>query len=302
MERIALFAVLVFVPVSAIAHRVAVVPGVFEYSETGEKSRNASKRLTAQAAKGVEDAEYELIPTTDVLEALETVVARQGGPCRNRKCLTGLAENLRADEVVFVKVTEFGELDREIVILFAKGESVTQRSGDGFMVLLEEIRRLVVLGLRKSPARNAEPSPEPPASRTGETGESAGAGIQIRKSPTLPPTDSRGLSPWAFCVVAGIAVASGITWGVLDSVVYDRYKTLRDGGESKDYWNDIRSLQVADWVMMGVTGAASIAATTLFFLTDFDEWSVSKREKGMSVRISPFALEGGTMVVLDSRF
>jgi hypothetical protein len=309
--------VLSFVPALATAKKVAVVPAAFVYSDTGQESLEASKKLTDFAVKGVKDAQCELVEQDAVGRAIEAVTSpasgsgqpgaagAEQGQCRDEACLARLAEHLGVDDVVFVRVTEFAELDREIGILLAGGAPpVKKRSGDGFMVLLQEVRRLVALKLQQSltEERHKEAAPTPSVTRTPASGQ----------DPILSPPqvalsapsarEARQLGPLPFSIIAGVAVASGIVWGVLDGLVYRRYQRMKSGETSLDYWEKTRDLQVAEWTMVGLTGISTIAAVTLFFLTDFRTSSNKEAASRRSVRFSPSPMGGGGMMVFEGRF
>jgi len=95
----------------------------------------------------------------------------------------------------------------------------------------------------------------------------------ITELPPPPPPDGteEGLSPWYFWSMVGATGAFGVTLiftGTFGELAYQDYvdggrtdASLRDRGEALD---------IATYVMAGLTGAAFVAGLVLFFYTDWD--------------------------------
>ncbi len=113
-----------------------------------------------------------------------------------------------------------------------------------------------------------------------------------------PPPDGagEGLSPWYFWSMVGATGAFGVTLiftGAFSEVTYQDYV---DGGSSDASLRDKgRALDTATYVMIGLTAAAAIAGTVLFFYTDFD--GEEEGEEGPAAIEPEVALLPGSLVV-----
>lgn len=309
--QIFLFALSWIFAFPAFAQKAAVVPAQFVYADTDpdsqdESLRSACEKLTQQATLGALDAGWEVAPVDELRRGLRAISGNDNGACRETSCLGELAQHMGVDEVIFVRVTEYAELDREIEILFGVAPPLKERSDDGFMVMLEEVRRMVVLGLQKSLSLGRG-HPRASASAKEGPGDEVASRDAAPDGPTEPMPALRGrhavrLNPVAFYISTGLAVASGIVWGVLDANVYARYRKLDEGTRSREYWQTTRTLQVTEWTMVGVTGIAAAAALTLFFFTDFKGDSEKRAAELRPLRISAVALEDGGVIVFGHRF
>jgi len=280
---------------------VAVVPASFIRGEGGSENADAARQVTERVRDGVRDAGRELVDEGEVTRALGSLQSGDEPTCRDRDCLGELVRLLEADDAVFVQVVERDEMTRDVRLVLARGEGATESRQAGFMVVLEDVRRLVALALKETSSAAA------PASATADP-VVAGAGEAPEEEPEYEPIESstkpekEGLAPTVFFVSAGVTSALVIGWIIVESVGYSRMKDLEDRVEDDDWEaerNDLKPLRAADGVLIGLAAAGAVTTAVLFFLTDFDAAEVTPAEqRAARLRLGP----GGAGFTFEGRF
>jgi hypothetical protein len=92
--------------------------------------------------------------------------------------------------------------------------------------------------------------------------------------PGTPATEvvaeDEGLHPAWFWATAGTAAALGVAAGITGGVTYDVRQDFEASGHlDADLADRGETLQTTTWALVGVTGAAAVAAVVLAFFTDF---------------------------------
>jgi hypothetical protein len=298
-----LISILLLAPVYASAQKVAVVPASYVKAGTGAESREAAEKVTERVMDGIRDAGREPSDPVAVKNAIAQVTGEEDGVCEDKECMSGLADLLYTDEAVFVRVVEKSEMEREVVMILGRGEGATETCEDGFMVVLERIRRNVALALQKTEARGHDEAAEPKTEPEPEP-----------KKPEEPNQEKQksGISPVGFYVSAGVASALAISWAIMESVGYARNEKLKDR-VADDQWRDdkasLKKLQIADRVVLGAAVAGAVTTAVLFILTDFDTERTGDQRTGGSrtaptngFSVHPAITENGGALVIEGRF
>ncbi len=288
---------IVSLPVSVLADggKVALLPVLYTLYNTGEASEEKSDKVAAAASHATRDSGAEVIQAVKVDEALDTVTQGQPDTCRDQECMRKLAEHLSATNVILISVLD-KEGMYEVEVVPAHGETTTVKPFGTFSSLTDRIFGIVkeLLGNQveekpavveeKEPVKEEEPEEE----------------YEFEK--LEPEPEQEGLAPTAFYISAGVTGALALGWGIIDLVVYSRYKKIdADTEESLDYWETTNSLKSADWAFMGMTAAGLVTTTVLLFLTNFDKKKETSQDDP-DLTLAPTVLENGGMMTIGGRF
>jgi len=271
---------------SAGAATVAVAPVDYRDAGTQEAVAEAAAAVEKKVVDGVAAAGHTVVEG----DAVKAAVDGQSvdGAC-DGECLRRVAEELGADEIVFVSVVDAEQVSYEVALRFAGREAVTDTRTDGFYVVLEWLKGQVALALKDVVVREEEP--EGPVADEGAAEETTGAAVVAAPERTPEDGARKKLSKTPFVVALAATAALGVTTLVLDRVAHRKFTTMEDQIEL-DPLDDIpglydevdaeiesiERLQTAEKVFLGLTIAGAVTTGILAVFTDFHGKKAAKPE------------------------
>ncbi|MCP4678918.1 MAG: hypothetical protein GY854_26200 [Deltaproteobacteria bacterium] len=276
---------------------MAILPVLYTLYNTGETSPEKSDKVQEAAGHAARDSGAEIIQASKLDEALDAVTQSRPDTCRDQECIRKLADHLSATNVIFISVVD-KEGMYEVTVVPAHGDATTVKPFGTFTSLTDRIfgivKELLDSQVEEEPIVVKEEDPE-------EKDEEPVKEYEYEK--LEPEKEQEGLAPTAFYISAGVTGALALTWGIIDLVVYSRYKKLDAGTKkSNDYWETTKSLKGADWAFMGMTAAGLVTTGVLFFLTNFDKKKQETTQDDPDITLAPAVLENGGMMTIGGRF
>lgn len=113
--------------------------------------------------------------------------------------------------------------------------------------------------------------------------------------------EKKGLSPIPFYVMLGVTGALGAGTITMEALVLGKKKDIEKNPADGDARDRGKSLQTGEWVLLGLTGAAAVAAVVLAFLTDFDGES-NEANPSDTTSVVPIITQDGAGFGLVGRF
>lgn len=300
MRAITLFLVMLFLPLTAFAESVAVLPVSYKIYRTNKQDEDRAAKVKAAVIGGVEDAG--LTPMTgEDIDNESQAFAGEEMFCVSSECPLKVAERVGADLGVVVAVSDHdGQFDIHIYTTYA--EPVSASPFGTLKATLKRIRGMVTDSLKEA-VRNAPPVETPAAAETETTEEETGPTAEETEetqNEETPATDAEKEPPApepqkkkkpipkpAFWSVFGVSLTIGLGYTGLETFGYIYWQDKKEGWDDhttdeatrKDELNTVKALQLTCRIMMGVTAAAVITTGVLGFFTDFSRGEASaKRE------------------------
>ncbi len=307
MRSLILGLVLSVLPITALADRVAVLP--VQYFVVWENAPSVDKAalIRQKIVDAIARAQLTTIEGEPLTRALDEVTDHRPDTCRDKSCLSSLADELDADEVIYLSVEESGA-KYTIKLVLARGATTTGELFGPFSAAQAKVRELVETAL--TPPEEApiappiepplEPPPPTPASPLETTPPTA---KPIALGTTDEPAPEQGLSPVAFYLSAGVTVALGAAFAVTDIRVTRTYRDCKPRGSCKtSVIEAAETLQVVDWFLAGGFAAAAVTTGVLFFLTDFNGSNRADEDTSSRTAVTPAMTENAGMIVVHGRF
>jgi tetratricopeptide (TPR) repeat protein len=115
-----------------------------------------------------------------------------------------------------------------------------------------------------------------------------------------PAEGKKDLGPIPFWIAIGVTGAAGIATGAMELAVQGAIDDVESDPANRNAADRGKSLQTAERVLLGVTGAAAVTAVILFFFTEFKRKSHKSAETHLV--FAPVAGEDGFVAGLSGRF
>jgi hypothetical protein len=252
--------------------KVVILPLSFE-SDISAITEPSRTTLEQAVIEGAGDAGMEICQGSCATSAAKA--AGQGDTYQDRSCLARIAQEAQAGEALAVRVVERGELDYELILVFAQGGTVHRHAEDGFFVVAAELRRLVALGLTQGKATQ-QPALSEPARESRPTPD-----LELRPRPVNAQVF------WAMLAGTGVSAMAFVATDLTGLTLFRR----------ADSASELETLQLIDRMLLGTTAALSVATFVLAFFTDFHSGRADERNKS-NIEIAP----SPTGLVLQWRF
>lgn len=284
MCRITILMAWLFLPLTAVAESVAVLPVTYTIYRTNQASEERAAKVMEAVVRGVENAGLTPMTGADINQESSALASPNETYCKSSECALQVAHKVGADLGVLVWVSDQdGQFDIQIITThtdpiakspFGTLKSVTKR----IEALVEDSLKE---GLRNllSKANVDDSTPAPGTTTTnGETDADSAPMVEPAddlvvddsKTPPAPIVSKRKpFDPAHFWSVFGVTAAVGVGYGASETVGFVKKKNTDNPSNSEkkrlDAW------QLANRITLGVTAAGVIATGVMAFFTEFKD-------------------------------
>jgi hypothetical protein len=297
-------------PMLAFGEKIAVLPVEFSVSMGEDELADHAVRIQDSVIDAIRSSGHEEITITDDNPILSSAPPMDANSSCDQACLEVLADTLDVFEIVAVSVEKVGEFAYSIEIRFAHADEIQMEMQGGFFVILSEISKRVVIGLGQSLQRRADtPVTEPPVTddsvyQNNEKPADMYDAATVTIKPAKKIQEKKTLGPTPFFISLGVTGILGVSVLVIDLVGYTWKQELeqRPDGATSEEIDTLEQLWVAEWVLIGATGAGVITSAILLFMTDFKYGNQKKKRDTLTFRARPGFFKKGAMIAFQGEF
>ena len=298
MRGITILMVWLFLPITALAESVAVLPVTYKIYRTNKASQERAVKVKEAVVRGVENAGFTPMTGADIDQESESLASPNEKYCLSSECTLKVAEKVGADLGVLVWISDQdGQFDIQIITTHA--EPIAKSPFGTLKSITKRIEALVSDSLKEA-ARNLPKAEANPGQTTQDTSdektdEEAAAGVEPEDEETEPDTTTdetvmppapvvskkKPFDPPVFWSLFGVTAAVGVGYGISETIGFVKKKGT-DNPSSSDK-KKLESWQLANRITLGITAAGVIATGVIAFFTNFGSAAETSRNRNLKL-------------------
>lgn len=284
-----------FLPLTALAESVAVLPVTYRVYRTNQMSEERAAKVKEAVVRGVENAGLTPMTGADIDQESSALASPNETYCKSSECTLEVAHKVGADLGVLVWVSDQdGQFDIQIITTHA--EPIAKSPFGTLKSVAKRIEALVEDSLKEG-LRNLLSKAGADNSTTTMNGETDADDAPVdgpidetesspiadhSKAPPAPIVSKRKpFSPPVFWSFFGVTAAVGVGYGISETVGFVKKKETDNPSDSEE--KKLEAWQLANRITLGVTAAGVIATGVVAFFTEFKDSSELSRANNVEL-------------------